>query len=227
MMCWLGSLYIRLVYLTSRWQVINGDVPAAFWDSGKPFILCMWHGRFLMFPCAWPRNRQIHMLISQHRDGQIISRTVGHFGLSTIAGSSSRGGTQALRSLLSTLKSGGYIGITPDGPRGPRMRATDGVVAIARLSGIPVIPIAINSSRRKVLGSWDRFVVSLPFSRGVFLWGQPIEISRDADKDEQEAARLHIEDTLTKLCHEADALFDQDCIEPADPVIPTADEVSP
>jgi lysophospholipid acyltransferase (LPLAT)-like uncharacterized protein len=213
-LCWLGSLYIRFVHVTSSWQVVNGHIPAAFWDSGKPFILCMWHGRFLMFPCAWPKSKRIHMLISQHRDGQIISRTVGHFGLATIAGSSSRGGSQALRGLLAMLKAGECIGITPDGPRGPRMRATDGVVAIARLSGVPVIPIAINSSRRKVLSTWDRFVVSLPFSRGVFMWGEPIEIPRDADKDEQEAARLYIEETLTNLCHDADAMFGHDKIEP-------------
>ncbi len=214
--CWLGSLYIRLVHVTSRWEVINEHVPSELWNADKPFILCMWHGRFLMFPCAWPRNKPIHMLISQHRDGQIISRMVGHFGLRTIAGSSNRGGTQALRGILSTLKSGDCIGITPDGPRGPRMRATEGVVAIARLSGVPVIPIALNTSRRKVLGSWDRFIFSLPFSRGVFMWGDPIEVPRDASKTEQETARLLIEEKLTELSHKVDVHFEQEQIEPVD-----------
>lgn len=213
-LCWLGSWYIRLVFYSSRWTVVNGDIPDAYWQANRPFILTMWHGRFLMFPYAWPRNRRIHMLISRHRDGQIISRTVSHLGLSTIAGSSSRGGTQALRQMLNTLKSGEYIGITPDGPRGPRMHASDGVVGLAKLSGLPIIPIGINTSKRRVLGSWDRFLVSIPFSRGVFVWGAPIEVSRDADKRALEDARRQVEDHLTQVSHQADRYFDHEPVMP-------------
>jgi len=213
-MCWLGALYVRFVYTTSRYRTINGHIPAEYWDAGKPFIVCMWHGRMLMFPYAWPRSKQIYMLRSQHRDGEIVSRTMGHFGLRTISGSSSKGGTQALRAMLSTLKSGDCIGITPDGPRGPRMRATDGVVALARLSGVPVIPVTYNISHRKVLGTWDRFIVALPFSRGVFMWGDPIEVASNASKEEMDAASLLAEETLNNMCHETDDLFGQDRIEP-------------
>ena len=97
------------------------------------------------------------MLISQHRDGQLIARTVRRFGIASIAGSTSHGGSAALRAILRALKAGQCIGVTPDGPRGPRMRATGGAVDIARLSGVPILPAAFATSRRRVLGSWDRF----------------------------------------------------------------------
>lgn len=213
-MCWLGSMYVRIVFATSRFQVVNGHIPAAYWDAGKPFIMCMWHGRMLMLPFAWSKTKKLYMLRSAHRDGQIVSRMVGHFGIGTVAGSSSSGGTRALREMLARLKGGEWIGITPDGPRGPRMRATDGVLALARLSGVPVIPLAMNSSPRKVVRSWDRFIVSLPFTRGVFMWGEPIDVPSGANKEELNAIRLQIEQTLNQLCHETDDMFDQERIEP-------------
>ena len=143
--CWLASIYIRLVFHSGRWRVVGGDIPRKFWDEGKPFILGFWHGRLLMMPYCWDHEKTIYMLISQHRDGQLIARTVGHFGIMTTAGSSTRGGSQALRAMVKALKDGDYVGITPDGPNGPRMRASEGIVGVARLSGAPVIPAAFGS----------------------------------------------------------------------------------
>jgi hypothetical protein len=97
------------------------------------------------------------------------------------------------------------------------MRASDGVISLARLSGVPVIPATYGASRRKVLGSWDRFVVPLPFSRGVFLWGEPIQVARDADAAAQEAARQELEDRLNALTREADRLCGRETV-PPDPV---------
>lgn len=212
LVCWLGAGYIRLVYITGRWRVVNGAVPQAFWNKGEPFILAFWHGRLLMMPYVWPRSKTIHMLISQHRDGQLIANTVGHFGIQTVAGSSSKGGAAALRSMVKALKAGDYVGITPDGPRGPRMRASDGVVAVARLAGVPVIPAAFGANRRKALGSWDRFLVAWPFSGGAFVWGDPIAVDKNADP---EAARQAIEAALIWVADEADRLTGQPPVEPA------------
>ena len=211
-LCWLGSLYIRLVWATGRWRVIGGHIPAAFWDQGKPFILAFWHGRLLMMPKSWRDSAQIHMLISQHRDGQLIARTVGHFGIATVEGSSTRGGAGALRAMLKALKAGEYVGITPDGPKGPRMRASDGIVAVARMSGCPVIPATYAAAGAKRLRSWDRFLIPLPFSRGVILWGEPISIGRDAD---EAAARQLIEDAMNAQAAEADRLMGADPVMPA------------
>ena len=89
---WLVSAYIRLVYATSRWTTHGADVPQRFWDEGRPFLLAFWHGRMLMMPYSWSRKVAIHMLISEHLDGRLISQAVAHFGIRTVVGSSSSGG---------------------------------------------------------------------------------------------------------------------------------------
>ncbi|EPY03220.1 lysophospholipid acyltransferase family protein [Magnetospirillum fulvum] len=214
-LCWLGALYIRLVALTGRWTIVNGGTAAAMWDEGRPFILAFWHGRILMMPRIWRPGVPINMLISQHRDGQLIARTVSHFGIDTIVGSTSRGGGAALRAMLKSLKSGQCVGITPDGPRGPRMRATAGIVAVARLSGCPVLPATWAARPRRLLGSWDRFAVALPFARGELVWGDPIHVPADADAAGLELARQQIEAALNALTAEADARLGVDSPEPA------------
>jgi lysophospholipid acyltransferase (LPLAT)-like uncharacterized protein len=203
-LCFLAAGYIRLVHLCSRWEVVGGEIPAAFWQRREPFIVAFWHGRLLLAPFGWPRGVPVHMLISQHRDGELIARTIGHFGFATVRGSSRRQGSQALRTMVKALQAGSCIGITPDGPHGPRMRASDGVVSLARLAGVPVIPAGLGISRRRLMGSWDRMIVGLPFSRGVFVWGRPISVPRQADARAREAARIEIEQSLTALSDEAD-----------------------
>lgn len=223
LLCWLGSLYIRLIHCTVRWQVIRGEIPQQFLDADKPIIMCLWHGRFLLMPYAFQSAKPTHMLISSHSDGQLISKVVQHFGIGTIEGSTNRGGVAALKTMVKTLRAGESIGITPDGPRGPRMRASNGVVSLAKLSGFPVLPISCATSRRKVLGSWDRFLVCLPFGRGVYVWGDPIYIPRDASDVEQETYRRRIEGTLNDLCNEADMLVGQTSIDPAPIAIKTGE----
>ncbi|MDA0305084.1 MAG: lysophospholipid acyltransferase family protein [Proteobacteria bacterium] len=214
--CFLASLYIRLAFHSGRWSVVGGEIPKRFWDEGKPFILGFWHGRLLMMPYCWDPKKTIHMLISQHRDGQLIARTVGHFGIKTAAGSSTRGGAQALRTMVKALGRGEYVGITPDGPRGPRMRASEGVVSVARLSGVPVIPAAFGCNRGRVISSWDRFLIAWPFTRGVIVWGEPVMVDRAADASAQETARQQIEDGLNAVTAEADRLSARSPVKPAE-----------
>jgi len=214
--CWLGAWYIRLVRATCRWRMVRGDIPRNYWDQGQPFILAFWHGRLLMMPHCWDRARPIHMLISQHRDARLIANTVAHFGIKTVAGSSSKGGAQALRAMVKHLKAGECVGITPDGPRGPRMRASDGIVAVARLSGVPVIPATYSINRGRNLRSWDRFLVAWPFGRGVIVWGEPIHVAKDADAAALESARLEVETALNAITIEADALTHRPAVEPAE-----------
>lgn len=206
------ALYIRVVRLTSRFEV-RGDGPAnALWDAEQPFVLAFWHNRLLMMPYCWQRGRAIGMLISQHRDGDLIARAIGHFGLGTIRGSTakpgkekSKGGMQAVRSMIKAVKGGTSIGFTPDGPRGPAMRASMGVINVARMTGVPILPVAYGVSRRRVLNSWDSFVLALPFSRGVIVWGTPIDVPRDADEETLEVKRLELEQALNALAAEADS----------------------
>jgi len=213
-LCLLAALYVRFVHLTSRWTVIGGEIPERYWQSDQMFILSFWHGRLMMMPYCWKTPKSIHMMVSLHRDGRMVADIFDHFGIRTVAGSSSRGGVAALRSMIKLLKSGNHVGLTPDGPRGPRMRAQDGIVTLARLTGLPILPVSYGVSRRKVLGSWDRFIFALPFSRGVFIWGEPIEVSREGGKKTLDEARTLLESRLNALCVEADTLTGNTPIEP-------------
>lgn len=213
--CLVGALYIRLVRWTGRWRIEGEEIPESFREAGKPFILSFWHGRLLMMPYCWQRTDLTNMLISGHRDGRLISQTVKHFDIESVVGSASKGGAQATRRLIKLMRDGGVVGITPDGPRGPRMRVSEGTIALARLSGAPIVPTTYSATRRHIVGSWDRFIVALPFSRGVFLWGDPIYVPRDADEALLEAKRLEVEEAMNALADRADEMTGQPRIEPA------------
>jgi lysophospholipid acyltransferase (LPLAT)-like uncharacterized protein len=153
---------------------------------------------------AWQRLAPMHMLISAHPDGQIIADAVTYFGVDSIAGSTSRGGSAALRTMLKRLKDGDCVGVTPDGPRGPAMTASIGIVNVARLARVPILPLTYATSRRRVLATWDRFHLALPFGRGVYLWGEPIEVAADLDEAGLEHARRLVEERMVEMVHEAD-----------------------
>lgn len=203
-LCWLASVYIRLAHVTGRWRIEGDALPNTLWDAGKPFILAFWHGRLLMMPKIWRHDVPIHMLISQHRDGELIARTVAHFGIHWLAGSTTRGGGMALRSMLRALKAGECVGITPDGPHGPRARASSGIITVAKLSGCPIIPATWSAGRTWTAPSWDRFIVAKPFASGVFLWGEPLEIPKDADDETLERLRQELEARMNALSARAD-----------------------
>lgn len=217
-LCWLAAAFIRVVWMTGRWTVVRAHIPAAFWAEKKPMIAVFWHGRLMMMSLGWPvpHPMPFHMLISRHRDGVLIARVIAHFDLLTIGGSSSRGGTAALRDMVKTLKGGACIGVTPDGPRGPRMRAVDGVVRLAQMTGIPVVPATFGARWRKVLGTWDRFVIAWPFTKGCLVWGEPIHVPRDADAAAIEAARRQVEDGLNAITAEADRWCGVEPVPPAE-----------
>lgn len=224
--CWVGSLYIRFVYATTKWETINGQFARERWDENQPFILAFWHGRGFLMPYVWDTKHPIHMLVSQHRDGQIISRVISHFGIKTIVGSTSRGGSAALRVILRTLKSGKLVGITPDGPRGPRMRVSGTVIDIARLSGVPILPCTYSISKGAPAGSWDRFLIGKPFSKGVFIWGEPITVPRNSDEAALADARVHLEEVLNRISAQADDHCGREPILPATAEIDLDEHVS-
>lgn len=202
--CWVIHCYIRIVYFTTTWQIEGAEWPRRLRAEGKPFILAFWHGRLLMIPMAWQRLAPMHMLISAHPDGQIIADAVTYFGVDSIAGSTSRGGSAALRTMLKRLKEGHCVGITPDGPRGPAMTVSSGTVNVARLARVPILPITYATSRRRLLATWDRFHLPWPFSRGIYLWGEPIEIAGSLDTQGSEEARRLVESRMVEMVREAD-----------------------
>ena len=202
--CWVIHCYIRIVYRTTNWQIEGSEWPRRLRAQGKPFILAFWHGRLLMIPMAWQRLAPMHMLISAHPDGQIIADAVTYFGVDSIAGSTSRGGSAALRTVLKQLKAGDCVGITPDGPRGPAMTASTGIINVARLARVPIVPITYATSRRRLLATWDRFHLPWPFGRGIYLWGEPIEVAGAVDAQGFEQARRLVETRMVEMVREAD-----------------------
>ncbi len=212
--CWLIQLYLRFVYATGRWQEVGTEIALSLCARKQPFIAGFWHGRLLMLPFAWQRMAPLHMLISQHADGRLIAGAVRYFGIEWIAGSSNLGGQEALRAMVQCLKSGNCVGITPDGPDGPAMRASPGIVAVAWLAGAPILPVTYATARRRILGSWDRMLLPLPFSRGVFICGELIEVPKKLDKPTLEHWRALVEERLNALTAEADRLMGHEKVAP-------------
>ncbi|HAA93319.1 MAG TPA: hypothetical protein DCE33_12785 [Rhodospirillaceae bacterium] len=212
--CWIMSLYMRLLSWTGRWQVIGQELPEQWLESGKPFIVAFWHGRLLMMFLAWRYPDRVHVLISGHRDGQLISRTIAHFGAKTVIGSQRRGGSKAALQIARHLRNGEVVAVTPDGPRGPRMRVKDGIITLATIGNAPIIPLTYACRPRKVIGSWDRFNLPLPFCRGVLMWGEPIEVPRDADAETKERLRLKLEAAIQDITDRADAMLGNPATEP-------------
>jgi len=203
-LCWCIQLYIRFVFATNRWSIEGGEHPRRLRAEGRAFILAFWHGRLMMIPMAWQRLAPMHMLISAHRDGRIIADAVTYFGVRSIAGSTTRGGSAALRTMVRRLGAGDCVGITPDGPRGPAMTASIGLVNLARLAGVPIVPIVFATSRRRVLATWDRFCFALPFGRGVYIWGEPIEVAGALGADGLARMRRLVETRMNEMTLEAD-----------------------
>jgi lysophospholipid acyltransferase (LPLAT)-like uncharacterized protein len=194
---------VRLLRLTMRIEVQGREVLAGFDRSGEGYIGAFWHGRLLMAPFVYP-GRKMHVLIGTHRDGQLIADVMGCFGFGLVRGSSTKGGREALREMVRLLADNNDIAVTPDGPQGPAEEAKPGVAQVARLSGKAVVPVGFAASRAWRFSSWDRFLVPKPFSRGVFVLGEPL---RFQEGEELESFRRRIETALRQATAAADACF--------------------
>lgn len=199
------SLYIRLVFLTSRKTYHSPAEAQPYMQGHDNALFAFWHGRMMMLPAYCPPRRKMRVLISLHRDGILISRVISHFGQATVSGSSSKRSKGALVEILKSLKAGDNISITPDGPRGPAQVAAPGTAAIAKLSGKPVLPVTFSSTRAVRFNSWDRFMLALPFGHIAFFIGSPIVLNRDADEQQEEAFRVQIEQAMNELVTQADS----------------------
>ena len=172
----LAYILLRLIYKTINWKIIYKtslqDIDAA------PRIIVFWHGKQLPLAPFFKTqkvSRPFYMLISKHRDGQLISNAVKYFGIKTVAGSSSKGGVHAAKELIDKLNEGCHVAITPDGPRGPRLVAKEGAQRIAENTGFKIVPVSWNINRKWVFGSWDKMELPKPFSKGTIIVGEPVE----------------------------------------------------
>src|SRR5687768_17027936 len=186
----LGKGVIGALAPTWRTRVVNEEHLNELRADGRPFIFSLWHGHLL--PLLWHhRQSRVAILISEHRDGELIARTAQWLGYNLIRGSTTRGAERALLSLVRELKSGREIAITPDGPRGPARKFAPGALVAAHRSQAPILPVAASADRAWRLGSWDRFVIPKPFARITVAYGEPAMIeSTSARAAANEGPRL-------------------------------------
>lgn len=205
--------YIGLVQSTSRRVDIGRAHADALIASEKGFIVAFWHARLLMgASIRGETKRPVSMLISAHRDGEIIANAVRGFGVTLIRGSAAdpkkpeknKSGAPAVVAMAQALHAGAIVGVTPDGPRGPREVAKIGVIKLAAMTGAPILPGAYSASFGKRLNTWDRFLLAAPFSRLAFAARPPIHVERSADAAALEEARARLQSELIEAGRIAD-----------------------
>ncbi len=201
----LGFVALLLIRMTMRIKRVREEVVEDFYRNNRRFILAFWHGRQLFMPYSY-HGKRIHILISQHGDGEIVSRAMRYFGFSSVRGSTTRGGFRAFRELIK-LSRNSDIAMTPDGPKGPVYRVQMGIIELARLTSLPIIPVTFSASSRKTLKSWDQFLIPRLFSKGVFIWGEPLFVDKGTTPDKVEMKREELEHSLNKITKEADGFF--------------------
>jgi lysophospholipid acyltransferase (LPLAT)-like uncharacterized protein len=208
-----AAAYLRLVRHTNRIMI---EPPDIYDQVQRPAIVAMWHGQHFLAPFI---KRDAHdlakVLVSRHRDGEVNARVAERFGIGTIRGSGAhngefhrKGGAVAFTEMLDALKEGYNVALTADVPKVARV-AGMGVVKLAQLSGRPIHPVAIATSRRIELDNWDRSTINLPFGRMAFVAGGPISVARDADDAALETARQQVEQALNNITARAYDIVDR------------------
>lgn len=198
------SLLIRFWMWTLRFRYVPLERPLDPRTDldGKRYLYAFWHENMLV-PAFQFRDLGIAVLISRHADGQLIARAIERLGFTTVRGSSTRGGVEAIKGMIRQSQNG-HIAITPDGPKGPRRVAQQGVSFIASLSGKEVIPFGVGFARAWRLKSWDRFVLPVPFSRVVLMTGKPLAVPSGLDESDLEFWRKTIQMEMDRVQDAAD-----------------------
>jgi lysophospholipid acyltransferase (LPLAT)-like uncharacterized protein len=209
--CWtalaLGALW--LLGKTTRKRYVGGEELLAHWQRGEQVILTFWHDRILLmaFPYRTYRGQKACVMNSSHRDGEIITRVLKHFGVRAVRGSSTRGWMGGLKGMLEAYRQGYDLLVVPDGPRGPRHQAKPGVLQLARATGAPIFPVSYGAAWKTTVRSWDRLLIPFPLSRVVYVIGQPIRVPTDASPELMEEKRKELEAVLLTITAQADASF--------------------
>ncbi len=202
----IGWVLISLWSRTVRIQFVNKSVPDGLSLEGKNFIYAFWHGRqFLLFHSH--RHTGFVINASESRDGEIQAGILRRFGFNVVRGSSKRKGERALLGLVDGLRNGRNVAIAVDGPRGPAYEAKQGVVYLAGKLGKPIVPVITSARRYWILDKvWDKYLLPVPFTKGVVLYGNPI-IVRDKSEGELEAKCKELAEALNTLMTKADAYY--------------------
>ncbi len=206
-LAFIGYLYILLVGYTSKIQIKNSELPEKLWREKKPFILAFWHGQLMMIGHVWKSKAILNMLASSHSDGRFGAYIGNYFNLKNIEVKSNNKST-SLRRVFKILKDRNYIGITPDGPRGPNRKVSEGIIKIAVHSQVPIIPLGFASNKNLKLKSWDSFLITYPFSKCRFVWGKPIIIPSSTNDNDLDKYKVFLEEKINDCINSANKNLD-------------------
>jgi lysophospholipid acyltransferase (LPLAT)-like uncharacterized protein len=185
----LGAAFIQAIASTWRFRSVNEEAYQAERSAGRAVVLALWHGEMLPL-LYYHRNREIAVLVSEHGDGEIIARILASFGFRLIRGSTSRGAARALIAVDRELDAGFDVGITPDGPRGPRHSVAPGAMLAAHRAGVRIVPLAASASAYWQLGSWDGFMIPKPFARVTIAYGDPLMVQAESSREAGEKTEV-------------------------------------
>ena len=193
-MLFLGKGFLRALARTWRIRVVNGGYLLDLRRAERPFIFALWHGHLL--PLLWHHREQgVLILISEHRDGEMVARAAESLGYGLIRGSTTRGADRALISLVRELNAGHEVAITPDGPRGPARTFAPGALVAAQRSDSFILPVAASADRAWRLRSWDSFVIPKPFARVTIAYAAPAKVQATSSRGAAEEG-AHFEELL-------------------------------
>ncbi|BBO68117.1 hypothetical protein DSCA_20470 [Desulfosarcina alkanivorans] len=199
-----GLLLVKLISRSYRYRLVDTQNETRVFDAHGTVIYASWHQRFFPGITFFATRKPIAIMISQSRDGEMIARVVNILGWRSVRGSSSRGGTRALKALRRLTRKGYRVGHIVDGPQGPFGVVKPGLLTIAQFAGAPIVPVIMSAQRRWVFNSWDRFMVPKPFSRVVIRFAPPITVPRRLEAGAFDALRRDIEKQIKKLYIETD-----------------------
>ncbi len=174
-----GAALLRALAATWRVRTQGADAWRESSTRGVPSLFALWHGH--MLPLAWfMRGRGVYVLVSEHRDGEVIARILHALGLRTVRGSTTRGGARALVEMVRLLKAGESVAVTPDGPRGPARQVAPGTLMAAAKARVAVTPLFVTASRAWHLKTWDQFMIPKPLARVTVHFGDPVPVEADS-----------------------------------------------
>jgi lysophospholipid acyltransferase (LPLAT)-like uncharacterized protein len=186
---------IKFIGATIRYETEGWENFRKIESDGKIPIYCFWHDRIFAGTYFF-RNRSIVVITSQSFDGEYIARFIQRFGYGAVRGSSTRGGVGALVEMIRLMKRGLPMGVTVDGPRGPRHVAKSGAVMLAKKTGNPLMPFVVETKKYWTINSWDRLQIPKPFTRARVFIVEPIYVAADARETEVENKRLELQRKL-------------------------------
>ncbi len=201
-----GKLLIDLLCGTMKIEKEGFEKVKQIFSSRK-FILTVWHSRIL-FVSYLCKGLNGTAMVSASQDGEFAARIIQRQGHEAVRGSTKKGGLQALSILISNLKEKDKpCLIVPDGPQGPRHKASPGVIILAKKTGYPIVPISYSAKKIKVFASWDRFILPCPFTKCRVVYGSPIYVPPDSDTDEGKRCLMQLENELNCITSDVDRYF--------------------